>query len=321
MAADIAALARRHAPPADLRLRGRRRSAPASTPAAGATGLLLVTGGSQTRIGSHRMYERLAKALAEQRLSLPALRPARGRRQRRRGSRLSRQRPRSRRGRRRLRARMPGPARVYRLRPVRRRHRASPCSATQAGLDGLILVNPWLVEAEAGEPRAGGDPARIIGSGCSAWRAGRESFPAQWITGRSSRAFARSAAARAGVASGRETAAALARHGLPRPADPRRRRRHRDRGRGGDRSRRLSGGWPSDPRDGSTAIRTPSPAPATRRRLSDGRRWRALGPRLRAQAVLTGSAAGAASKSASARNFSASSAAMQPVPAAVTAWR
>lgn len=35
--------------------------------AGGATGLLLVIGGSQTRIGSHRMYERLSKALAEKR--------------------------------------------------------------------------------------------------------------------------------------------------------------------------------------------------------------------------------------------------------------
>ncbi|HEX8528226.1 MAG TPA: hydrolase 1, exosortase A system-associated, partial [Allosphingosinicella sp.] len=34
-------------------------------PAGGETGLLLVTGGTQTRIGSHRMYERLAAALAE----------------------------------------------------------------------------------------------------------------------------------------------------------------------------------------------------------------------------------------------------------------
>ena len=32
--------------------------------AGGTTGILLVIGGSQTRIGSHRMYERLAKALA-----------------------------------------------------------------------------------------------------------------------------------------------------------------------------------------------------------------------------------------------------------------
>jgi hypothetical protein len=32
--------------------------------AEGSTGLLLVTGGTQTRIGSHRMFERLAAALA-----------------------------------------------------------------------------------------------------------------------------------------------------------------------------------------------------------------------------------------------------------------
>src|SRR5947208_11114994 len=33
--------------------------------AAGAAGLLMVTGGTQIRVGSHRMYERLAKRLAE----------------------------------------------------------------------------------------------------------------------------------------------------------------------------------------------------------------------------------------------------------------
>lgn len=33
--------------------------------AEGATGVLMMTGGSQTRIGSHRLYERVAKALAE----------------------------------------------------------------------------------------------------------------------------------------------------------------------------------------------------------------------------------------------------------------
>lgn len=33
--------------------------------APGATGLVMATGGSQTRIGSHRMYERLARAMAE----------------------------------------------------------------------------------------------------------------------------------------------------------------------------------------------------------------------------------------------------------------
>ena len=76
----------------------------------GETGLLLVTGGSQTRIGSHRMYERLAKRWRSA-ASLPSLRPARGRRQRGRGSRLPRQRPRPRRRRRRLPRRVPGPAR------------------------------------------------------------------------------------------------------------------------------------------------------------------------------------------------------------------
>ena len=60
---------------------GATLGAAASTRPSGTTGLLLVTGGSQTRIGSHRMYERLAKALAE-RLSLLPLRPPRRRRQR-----------------------------------------------------------------------------------------------------------------------------------------------------------------------------------------------------------------------------------------------
>ena len=54
-----------YAPAPDLRLRGRRRWRGSLDGAGGATGLLLVTGGSQTRIGSHRMYERLAKALAD----------------------------------------------------------------------------------------------------------------------------------------------------------------------------------------------------------------------------------------------------------------
>lgn len=40
--------------------------------AGGTIGVLMVTGGSQTRIGSHRMYERLAKALAEK--GFPCLR-------------------------------------------------------------------------------------------------------------------------------------------------------------------------------------------------------------------------------------------------------
>lgn len=117
----------------------------------GATGLLLVTGGSQTRIGSHRMYERLAKALGEK--GYPCLRFDRrgvgdsaGDNPGFRGS---------------------GPDIAAATAALRRE-----CPALQrvigfglcdgataialfgreAGLDGLILVNPWLVEAEAGEP-------------------------------------------------------------------------------------------------------------------------------------------------------------------------
>ena len=43
----------------------------------------------------------------------------------------------------------------------------SPCSAARPGSTALILVNPWLVEAEAGEPPPAAIRA-IIASGCSA---------------------------------------------------------------------------------------------------------------------------------------------------------
>ena len=55
----------RHAPPDRLPLRRRDAGRQPDRRAQGTTGLLLVIGGSQTRIGSHRMYERLAKSLAE----------------------------------------------------------------------------------------------------------------------------------------------------------------------------------------------------------------------------------------------------------------
>jgi len=119
--------------------------------AGGATGLLLVTGGSQTRIGSHRMYERLAKSLAA--LGYPCLRYDRrgvgdsaGEDPGFRGS---------------------GPDLAAAAAAFRREHpgleqligfglcdgaTALALFGREAGLDGLILVNPWLVEAEAGEP-------------------------------------------------------------------------------------------------------------------------------------------------------------------------
>jgi exosortase A-associated hydrolase 1 len=118
---------------------------------AGETGLLLVTGGSQTRIGSHRMYERLAKHLGTQ--GYPCFRYDRrgvgdsgGEDPGFQGS---------------------GPdieaaaATFRREQPALRRvfgfglcdgATALALFGRAAGLDGLILVNPWLVEAEADAP-------------------------------------------------------------------------------------------------------------------------------------------------------------------------
>lgn len=118
--------------------------------AGGRTGLLLVTGGSQTRIGSHRMYERLGKQLSL--LGYPCFRYDRrgvgdsgGEDPGFRGS---------------------GPDIVAAAAAFRRESpglervigfglcdgaTALALHAMEARLDGLILVNPWLVEAEAGE--------------------------------------------------------------------------------------------------------------------------------------------------------------------------
>ena len=114
-------------------------------------GLLLVTGGSQTRTGSHRMYERLAKSLAERgisclrfdrrgvgdsngedpgfRGSAPDLAAATGL----------------------LRTQRPALKRVYGF-GLCDGATALALFAADAGLDGMILVNPWLVEAESGDP-------------------------------------------------------------------------------------------------------------------------------------------------------------------------
>lgn len=119
--------------------------------AEGATGMLLVIGGSQTRIGSHRMYERLAKYLAEN--NYPCLRFDRrgvgdsaGEDPGFRGS---------------------GPDLLAAAAAFRKECPALTrlvgfglCDGATAlvlfgdaaGLDGLILANPWLVETEVGEP-------------------------------------------------------------------------------------------------------------------------------------------------------------------------
>ena len=117
----------------------------------GETGLLLATGGSQTRVGSHRMYERLAKGLAER--GITCLRFDR------RGVGDSESEDPGFRG--------SGPdlaaaaAALRREAPALNRvfgfglcdgATALTLFADEAGLDGLVLVNPWLVEAAADAP-------------------------------------------------------------------------------------------------------------------------------------------------------------------------
>ena len=117
----------------------------------GDTGLVLVTGGSQTRIGSHRMYERLAAALAAEGISCM--------RYDRRGVGDSEGEDPGYRG--------SGPdlaAAGAALRSacpvVKRLYGFGLCDGAtaialfgrQAGLDALILVNPWLVETESDAP-------------------------------------------------------------------------------------------------------------------------------------------------------------------------
>ncbi len=122
-------------------------------PAAGETGLLLVTGGTQTRIGSHRMYERLAASLAQ--AGWPCFRYDR------RGVGDSEGADPD--------FRDSGPdlaaaaAAFRREQPqLKRLIGFGLCDGAStlalqggpAGLDGYILANPWFVEAEAGEPAA-----------------------------------------------------------------------------------------------------------------------------------------------------------------------
>jgi exosortase A-associated hydrolase 1 len=127
--------------------------------AAGGTGLLFVTGGTQTRIGSHRMFERLALALAQE--GWPCLRfdrrgvgDSEGEDPDFRGS---------------------GPDLAAAAAALRREQprltrligfglcdgaSALALHGKAAGLDGFVLVNPWFVEAESGEPPAAAIKAR-----------------------------------------------------------------------------------------------------------------------------------------------------------------
>jgi exosortase A-associated hydrolase 1 len=119
----------------------------------GETGLLLVTGGTQTRVGSHRMYERLALALAQS--GWPCFRYDR------RGVGDSEGEDPD--------FKESGPDLVAAAAAFRREQpqmkrvigfglcdgaSALALHGRAAGLDGYILANPWFVEAEAGEPAA-----------------------------------------------------------------------------------------------------------------------------------------------------------------------
>ena len=117
----------------------------------GAAGLLLVTGGSQTRIGSHRMYESLSRSLVENgfscfRFDRRGVGDSGGEDPGFRGSAPD----------------LAAAAAAFRTKwpPLRRLYGFGLCDGATAlalfadriGLDGLILVNPWLVEAAANEP-------------------------------------------------------------------------------------------------------------------------------------------------------------------------
>lgn len=129
---------------------GRRLSATLDE-GSGETGLLFVTGGTQTRIGSHRMFERLATALA--RSGHPCLRFDR------RGVGDSEGEDPGFRGggddlsaaAAAFRAQAPQLKRVIGF-GLCDGATALMLFGRVAELDGLILVNPWLVEAEAGMP-------------------------------------------------------------------------------------------------------------------------------------------------------------------------
>jgi exosortase A-associated hydrolase 1 len=117
----------------------------------GRTGLLLVIGGSQSRIGSHRMYERLAKSLAE--LGYPCFRYDRrgvgdsaGDDPGFRGSGPDLEAAAAT-----FRSESPDLERVIGF-GLCDGATALALFGAGARLDGLILVNPWLVEAEEGEP-------------------------------------------------------------------------------------------------------------------------------------------------------------------------
>lgn len=117
----------------------------------GAIGILMVTGGSQTRIGSHRMYERLAKSLAEKgyaciRFDRRGVGDSEGEDPGFRGSG-----PEIAAAAAAFRAEVPGLQRIIGF-GLCDGATALALSGAQAGLSGVIMTNPWLVETEPDAP-------------------------------------------------------------------------------------------------------------------------------------------------------------------------
>lgn len=116
-----------------------------------AQGVLLVIGGSQTRVGSHRMYERLANGLAKKgyscfRFDRRGVGDSSGEDPGFRGSG-----PDLKAAADAFRREVPGLTRVVGF-GLCDGATALALYGDEAGLDGLILANPWLVEAEEGAP-------------------------------------------------------------------------------------------------------------------------------------------------------------------------
>lgn len=118
---------------------------------AGPVGILMVTGGTQTRIGSHRMFERLAAGLSQSghacfRFDRRGVGDSEGEDAGFEGSRddlLAAAAA--------FRAEMPGLKRLYGF-GLCDGATALALFGAEAGLEGLVLANPWLVEAAADAP-------------------------------------------------------------------------------------------------------------------------------------------------------------------------
>ncbi len=121
--------------------------------AEGGIGLVMAMGGSQARIGSHRMYERLSNSLKPHgvtslRFDRRGVGDSEGEDPGFRGSAADLRAAAAE-----LRRRCPGLRQIYGF-GLCDGATALALFAGEMGLDGLMLANPWLVEAEAGDPPA-----------------------------------------------------------------------------------------------------------------------------------------------------------------------